>query len=416
MDTAALFSCAFLSALVAATALKLWLAGRHMRCVAVHRGLVPAAFAHRIRLPEHQKAADYTLAKIRLGMAQGVFAALVLCALTLGGGVEAFAQPVDRWLYDGVAQDALLVAGTLVMVAVLHSPFGAYRVFGIDARFGFNRMTPAMYVLDLLKHAVVFALFVVPLLGLVLWLMRNAGTPWWMYAWGVWLAFNVLLMAIYPGWIAPLFNRFTPLSDKKLRTRIEKLMQNCGFSAAGLFVMDGSRRSTHSNAYFTGFGKTKRIVLYDTLLSQLESDEVEAVLAHELGHFKLHHVLKQFIFMALLSLAAMGLLAWLIQQPWFYAGLNAGAPDAALGLLLFILVGPVFGFFLLPMANHFSRRHEFEADRYAARHADASGLIRALTKLYKDNAATLTPDPLHSAFYDTHPPAALRIARLQQQN
>jgi STE24 endopeptidase len=300
-----------------------------------------------------------------------------------------------------------------VLLSVLELPVSAYRTFVIEARFGFNRMTVGLFLADLAKSAVLGAALGLPLLVLVLWLMQRMGAAWWLTVWLAWMGFNLLVLLLYPTFIAPLFNRFTPLSDPALAERIERLLARCGFRSSGLFVMDGSRRSAHGNAYFTGFGAAKRIVFFDTLLARLAPAEVEAVLAHELGHYRRHHVWKRIVLLSVMSLGLLWVLGRLIGEPWFYAGLDAGAPDAAMGLLLFVLVMPVFTFFLQPLTSLYSRRHEFEADAYAAAHASAAELVHALVKLYQDNAATLTPDPVHSAFYDSHPPAALRIARLQ---
>jgi STE24 endopeptidase len=313
----------------------------------------------------------------------------------------------------GLAHGTALVASAVVLLSALELPMSVYRTFVVEERFGFNRMTPGLYLADLAKHAALGAALGLPLLVLVLWLMERMGELWWLYVWLAWMGFNLLVLLVYPTFIAPLFNRFTPLADATLAERIEALLARCGFTSKGLYVMDGSRRSAHGNAYFTGFGAAKRIVFFDTLLARLSPGEVEAVLAHELGHFRRHHVWQRVALLFALSLAFLWVLGRLIDQTWFYEGLNAGAPDAAMGLLLFVLVMPVFTFFLQPLTSLVSRRHEFEADAYAAAHASAPELARALVKLYQDNAATLTPDPLHSAFYDSHPPAARRIARLQ---
>jgi STE24 endopeptidase len=313
----------------------------------------------------------------------------------------------------GVWHGTALVASVVLLLGAIELPSSIYRTFVVEARFGFNRMSLALFLVDLAKHALLGAALGLPLLLLVLWLMQRMGEQWWLTVWVVWIGFNLLLLLIYPAFIAPLFNKFTPLADPALAGRIEALLARCGFRSKGLYVMDGSKRSAHGNAYFTGFGAAKRIVFFDTLLSRLAPGEVEAVLAHELGHYRQHHVWKRIAVMFALSLALLWVLGQLIDQAWFYDGLNAGAPGAATGLLLFVLVMPVFTFFLQPLISLYSRKHEFEADTYAAAHASAAELVRALVKLYQDNAATLTPDPLHSAFYDSHPPAATRIARLQ---
>jgi STE24 endopeptidase len=408
------FSWAFLAALAAATATRLWLARRQVAHVRAHRAAVPGAFADAIPLAVHQKAVDYTVAKTRLGNVDLLAGAAALLALTLGG--------LLRWIGEqwalvfapgGLAHGTALVASVVLLLSALELPVTVYRTFVIEARFGFNRMTPALFLGDLARHAALGAALGLPLVVLVLWLMQRMGEHWWLYVWLAWTGFNLLVLLLYPTFIAPLFNRFTPLADPALAARVEQLLARCGFRSSGLYVMDGSKRSAHGNAYFTGFGAAKRIVFFDTLLARLAPAEVEAVLAHELGHYRRHHVWKRIALLFALSLALLALLGRLIDAPWFYDGLNAGAPDAASGLLLFVLVLPVFTFFLQPLASLYSRRHEFEADTYAAAHASAAELVRALVKLYQDNAATLTPDPVHSAFYDSHPPAAARIARLQ---
>jgi STE24 endopeptidase len=404
----------FLAALAATLLARLWLARRQIAHVRAHRSAVPPGFAEVMPLNAHQKAADYTVAKARLGIVELLAGTLVLLALTLGGLLHWISE---RWapVFEpgGIAHGTALVASVVVLLSVLELPATLYRTFVIEARFGFNRMTPALFLADLAKHAALAAALGLPLLLLVLWLMQAMGERWWLWVWLAWMGFNLLILLAYPTFIAPLFNKFSRLEDPALGGRIEQLLARCGFRSNGLYVMDGSRRSAHGNAYFTGFGAAKRIVFFDTLLSRLAPGEVEAVLAHELGHFRRHHVWKRIVLLFAFSFALLWVLGRLIDEPWFYAGLNAGAPGTAMGLLLFVLVMPVFTFFLQPLASLYSRRHEFEADAYAATHASAAELVRALVKLYQDNAATLTPDPLHSAFYDSHPPASTRIARLQ---
>jgi STE24 endopeptidase len=408
------FSLVFLVLLALTTALRAWLALRQLRHVAAHRAAVPQEFAERIALADHQKAADYTGAKVRLGLAElGADAALLLL-FTCGGllaGFDAFWRGVfaDHAYAHGLA----LFASVGLAGFVVGLPFSLYRTFTLEARFGFNKMTPGLFVVDLLRQLMLTMLIGTPLLLAVLWLMDAMGTVWWLWVWAVWLGFNLLVLALYPTFIAPLFNKFTPLAEGEMKTRIEALLARCGFASSGLFVMDGSKRSAHGNAYFTGFGKAKRIVFFDTLLDKLAPGEVEAVLAHELGHFKRRHVWKRIGVMATVSLAFLWLLGQLIDQPWFYAGLNAGSDGTAMALILFSLVLPVFTFPFAPLLSWLSRRHEFEADAYAAQQADGKDLVAALVKLYRDNAATLTPDPLHSLFYDSHPPASERIAHLQ---
>ncbi|HET9733820.1 MAG TPA: M48 family metallopeptidase [Burkholderiales bacterium] len=404
----------FLAALAATLATRLWLARRQIAHVRAHRSAVPPGFAEVMPLNAHQKAADYTVAKVRLGIIELLAGTLVLLGLTLGGLLHWISE---RWtpVFEpgGIAHGTALVASVVVLLSVLELPATLYRTFVVEARFGFNRMTPALFLADLAKHAALAAALGLPLLVLVLWLMHAMGERWWLWVWLAWMGFNLLILLAYPTFIAPLFNKFSRLEDPALGGRIEQLLARCGFRSNGLYVMDGSRRSAHGNAYFTGFGAAKRIVFFDTLLSRLAPGEVEAVLAHELGHYRRHHVWKRIVLLFAFSLGLLWVLGQLIDEPWFYAGLNAGAPATAMGLLLFVLVMPVFTFFLQPLASLYSRRHEFEADAYAAAHASAAELVRALVKLYQDNAATLTPDPLHSAFYDSHPPAATRIARLQ---
>ncbi len=413
--TPALFTAVFVAALALSLSLQLWLAHRHARHVAAHRERVPEAFADRIGLAAHQKAADYTIARTRFGVVETLVDAAVLVALTLGGGLAALAAATGALAWGPLGQDLALIVALALLTGVVGLPFSWHRSFGIEARFGFNRSTRALWIADLAKGVLLAAVLGLPLAALVLWLMRVAGPTWWLWTWAVWIAFQFLILLSYPTVIAPLFNKFSPLPAGPARDAIERLLARCGFENRGLFVMDGSRRSSHGNAFFTGFGRAKRIVLFDTLLARLGPDELEAVLAHELGHFRLRHVLKRMAWMAVASLAFLALLAWLMASPWFYAGLGvAASPDRpGIALILFFLVLPVFTFLLGPLFSLHSRRHEFEADAFATRHASARALVQALVKLYEDNAATLTPDPMHSAFYDSHPPAAVRIARLR---
>ena len=409
------FSLIFLFALAVSLAMQLWLARRQVQHVAANRTAPPAHFATRITLAAHQKAADYTIARTRLGMLETVLEAIVLLALTLGGGLAVLAARADLLPVDTLWQDVALVVAVTLLAALLGLPISWYRTFVIEERFGFNRMTLGLWLADLAKGALLGALLGIPLLTLVLWLMARAGTLWWLYAWLVWVAFQMLMLVLFPTVIAPLFNKFRPLADEPLRARVERLLARCGFAAKGLFVMDGSRRSSHGNAYFTGFGAARRIVFFDTLLSRLQPEEIEAVLAHELGHFKLKHVVKRIAWFAAASLLLLALLGWLVGEPWFYAGLGVSVapPRYGVALVLFMLALPVFTFLAAPLTSLYSRRHEFEADAYAAEYASAPALVAALVKLYEDNANTLTPDPLHSVFYDSHPPAAARIARLE---
>ena len=407
------FSALFISALLLTTVAQMWLARRHLTHIHAHRAEVPSNFSKQIDLSAHQKAADYTSAKTRLSLLSTPFSALLLLIFTLGGGIQWIA---DLWLNiftNSLLQGLATILTVLLLTSLLEMPFSLYRTFIIEARYGFNKMTLAMYLADAAKGLLIGAIFVLPLLFGVLWLMERMGENWWLYVWGVWVTFNLLLLFIYPSFIAPLFNKFSPLQDETLKMRIKTLLQKCGFTAQGLFVMDGSKRSSHGNAYFTGFGKTKRIVFFDTLLERLAPTEIEAVLAHELGHFKRHHVLKRIVFTFALSLGFLWLLAQLMDANWFYGGLGVTTPSTALALLLFFMVLPVFSFLLHPFMSYYSRKHEFEADAYAAQQTSANDLSSALVKMYQDNAATLTPDPLYSTFYDSHPPALMRIARLQ---
>jgi STE24 endopeptidase len=410
------FTLIFLAALVLSTLLRLWLAARQVRHVASHRSTVPAAFAERISLASHHRAADYSAARVNLGVLDMLAQAAWLIVLTLLGGIQ-FLIAVGALLPESLdwMRPVLLVVMVSVASAIIDLPFSWWRQFRLEQRFGFNRMTPRLFITDMIKGALVMTLLGVPLAAAVLVLMDAAGPLWWLWAWCVWMGFNVVVLLVYPTWIAPLFNRFEPMPAGPIRERVERLLARTGFAAGGLFVMDGSRRSGHGNAYFTGFGRSRRIVFFDTLLTQLNADEVEAVLAHELGHFRLRHLVKRLVMMSLISLGALALLGWLSEQTWFYEGLGT-SPDAvtrnACALVLFMLVMPVFGFLFAPVASWLSRRDEFAADAWAASITGAQPLVDALLKLYQDNAATLTPDALYSAVYDSHPPAPQRIGRL----
>jgi STE24 endopeptidase len=381
--------------------------------VQAHREQVPAAFAGSISLDAHRKAADYTSAKTRLVIQESIAQAILLALLTIGGGLMLID---DAWralvVEHEIMRGALVILTAFVVSAVVELPFDYYKTFVIDQKFGFNKMTPAMFFSDLVKHSLVGLVLGAPILFAALALMQSAGDYWWLYLWVVWSVFNLLMLAVYPTFIAPLFNKFSPLTDEPLKKRIETLLTKCGFKSQGLFVMDGSTRSSHGNAYFTGFGSSKRVVFFDTLLDRLDGDEIEAVLAHELGHFRHHHVIKRIALMFVVSFIGLALLGWLKQQGWFYEGLGITQASDYMALLLFLLVSPVFLFLLRPLLASYSRKNEFEADEYAARNAEAKHLVEALVKLYRDNASTLTPDPLHSAFYDSHPPASIRISRL----
>ena len=419
-----LLTLAFAAALVLGLLLKFWLASRQIRHVARHRAHLPAAFAARIAPAAHQKAADYTIAKARFGLLETALGAAVLLGWTVLGGLDALNQWLLETLGTGMVQQLALLAGFVLISGLIDLPATLYQTFVIEQRFGFNQMTPRLWLLDLLKSTLIGTLIGLPIAAAILWLMGAAGALWWLWAWALWMVFNLLLMVVYPTFIAPLFNKFQPLQDEALKARVTALMQRCGFSAKGLFVMDGSRRSAHANAYFTGFGAAKRVVFYDTLLHQLSPGEVEAVLAHELGHFKHRHILKRMLLLFTLSLAGFALLGWLMAQEWFYTGLGVrpglsmlvsnvpAASHDALALLLFLLAVPVFTVFLAPMFAYLSRRDEFQADAYAMAQADGGQLAAALLKLYEDNASTLTPDPVYVKFYYSHPPASERLARL----
>lgn len=403
----------FISLVAITSLVRFWLGTRHINFVQAHKNVVPAAFAQTITLDAHQKAADYTSAKTKLGLVEVFVSAALLLLLTVGGGLQWIdnmwreVMPAEHML-----RGAFVIVSALLISSLIDLPFDYYKTFIIDERFGFNKMTPKMFFSDLFKHSIVGILLGAPILFAALWLMQSAGEYWWFYLWLVWSAFNLLMLAIYPTFIAPLFNKFSPLEDVSLKKRIETLLNKCGFKSQGLFVMDGSSRSSHGNAYFTGFGASKRVVFFDTLLSRLNEDEIEAVLAHELGHFKHHHVIKRIIMLFAMSFLGLALLGWLMNQAWFYSALGVTTPSNYIALMLFMLASPVFLFLLKPLMASYSRQNEFEADDYAAKHSNATKLVEALVKLYRDNASTLTPDPLHSAFYDSHPPASIRINKL----
>lgn len=408
------FTWIFLAALAAATATRLWLALRQIRHVRTHRDAVPGMFAESIPLAAHQKAADYTVAKMRLGIVDTALDALILLALTLGGVLQWLSDLWQRAVaVESIWHGAALILTVLLLRGVLGLPLSLYRIFVIEERFGFNRMTWKLFFVDLVKGLAVGAVLGVPLLLVVLWLMLAAGPLWWLYVWLVLVAYSLFLQMIYPAVVMPLFNKFSRLEDAALAGRIEQLLSRTGFRSRGLYVMDGSKRSSHGNAFFAGFGAAKRIVLFDTLVSRLQPAEVEAVLAHELGHYKLRHILKGMALSWGFSFALLLALGLAAGRPWFYEGLGMDTATLPVALVLFMLVAPEFTFFAQPLLSLFSRKNEYEADRYAAQNADAAELVRALVKLYHDNSATLTPDPLHSAYYDSHPPAAMRIARLR---
>jgi STE24 endopeptidase len=414
-----LLTVAFVAFLLAMVGVKYWLAWRQIRHVSTHADAVPSQFADRVSLDAHRRAAGYTVEKTRLGLMETAVGTALLVCLTLLGGLDWIVEQLAALDTSDFVLQMVIVAAVLLLVSVVDLPFAWYRQFRIEQRFGFNRMTLALWVADLAKSLLLTAALGLPLLAAVLWLMERAGAWWWFHAWLLWVGFNALVLVLYPTLIAPLFNKFEPLKDGRLAERIGALLSRTGFSSKGVFVMDGSRRSAHGNAYFTGLGRAKRIVFFDTLVERLQPAEIEAVLAHELGHFKLKHIAKRLAFSFVASLAFLALLGWLSGQVWFYTGLGVTpsltGSNHGVALVLFALVLPVFTFLFAPVASLLSRRHEFEADAFAARHASAGDLVNALVKLYQDNASTLTPDPLHSAFYDSHPPASIRIERLAQQ-
>jgi len=413
-----MFTTLFIAFLLADILLRLWLASRQIRHVSRHRGQVPPEFSDRIGLHSHQRAARYTLAKMRMAMLESVVDAAVLIGFTLLGGLQFLDSHLALLIGNEMLRQLALIVSVLAILGLLGLPFSIWRKFKLEARFGFNRVTPGLFVADALKGMLVAAALGLPLAAAVLWIMANAGPNWGWWAWLIWMGFNLLILWIFPTVIAPLFNKFTPLDNPEISGRIQALAKRCGFSLGGLFVMDGSKRSAHGNAYFTGFGKARRIVFFDTLLSRLNADEIEAVLAHELGHFKHRHILRRMVISFALAFLFLQILSGLSGQVWFYTGLGVlpqlGRPNDALALILFFLTMPVFTFWATPLANWFSRRDEFQADRYAARQSSSDFLVSALVKLYDDNAATLTPDPVHSAYYDSHPPAVLRIRQLHK--
>jgi STE24 endopeptidase len=413
------FSFLFAAMLLATLGVKLWLSARQLRHVAQHRDHVPAQFAQKIPLAAHQKAADYTIAKTQFNMVLLVVNTVVLVGFTLLGGLQWLSEHISYLAGDGMVYQLALIVAVMLISSVIDLPFDYYKQFTLEEKFGFNKMKPSLFFTDLIKNTLVSALIGLPLIWVILSVMGKAGDLWWLYAWGIWCVFQIFMLGFYQSVIAPLFNKFTPLEDASLQTRIEGLMQRVGFASKGLFVMDGSRRSAHGNAYFSGFGAAKRIVFFDTLLARLAPSEIEAVLAHELGHFKLRHVIQRIAIVFTLSLGFLAVLGYLKNQLWFYQGLGVSpmlnASNDAMVLILFMLSLPVFTFLLSPLTSIRSRKQEFEADAFAAQHSNAQDLISALVKLYEDNASTLTPDPLHSAFYDSHPPASVRVQRLLTQ-
>ncbi len=409
------FSVVFILMALLTLGVQLWLGLRQKNCVAHHRETVPPPFDSKISLEAHHKAADYTTTNINLEMIDLIVATLLLFVWTIGGGLNLLDNAWQALALSPLTTGVAVLVSAFVIGSLFDLPISAYKTFVIEERFGFNKITPKLFVTDTLKTTAITLIFGIPLAWIVLWLMQQSGSLWWLYVWLVWMAFIFFMMWAYPAFISPIFNKFQPLEDQALRERIETLMEKTGFSSNGIFVMDGSRRSGHGNAYFTGLGTNKRIVFYDTLIESLSPEEIEAVLAHELGHFKHGHIKKRLISMAAMSLAALALLGWLINQPWFFHGLGIESPSTHTALMLFMLVMPVFTFFIGPIMSRMSRKHEFEADDFAAEHANAEDLIQALVKMYEENAATLTPDHLYSAFHDSHPPAPVRIAHLSRE-
>ena len=411
-----LFTLLFVLFLAIQTMVRVWLSSRQIRYVSAHRPEVPNEFAEKISLRSHQRAADYTVERMKLGMIEWVFDAFILIAFTLLGGLQLIDIFLQKQFTGELWRQLALLASVSIITGLLHLPFSLWRQFKLEAKFGFNRMTLKLFISDSIKGIAVSLVLGLPLMAAILWLMAEAGNAWWLWAWALWVGFNVLILYLYPTFIAPMFNKFTPLDNPELAERINKLTQRCGFTLNGLFVMDGSKRSAHGNAYFTGFGKARRIVFFDTLLNKLNGPEIEAVLAHELGHFKHKHIIKRMVSSFLIALVFFALLGYLKNTVWFYEGLGIipalGRSNDALALILFFMVIPVFTYLLSPVASWFSRKDEFQADQYAKEQTEANALVSALVKLYDDNAATLTPDPLHSAFYDSHPPATIRIRHL----
>jgi STE24 endopeptidase len=408
-----LFTAIFLSFVAASVLVRLWLSQRQISHIRNHYTEVPAAFADKIALEDHHRAADYSCAKLREDRVTLAWETLWLLLWTLGGGINLLDQWWGAMGYSALVTGIALILSLTLILSILDLPFSLYHTFVIEERFGFNQTTFKTWLLDLLKTGVLVVALGVPLLAVILWLMNQAGDNWWIYAWLVWMSFSLIMIWAYPAFIAPLFNKFSQLEDTDLRARIEELLLRCGFQSQGVFVVDGSRRSSHGNAYFTGFGKNKRIVFYDTLLESLSAGEVEAVLAHELGHFKRNHIKKSLLLSSVISLCGFALLAWLMRSEWFYASLAVETASTHTALILFMMIMPVFTYFISPIFSALSRKHEFEADEFAHSNSDYRALISALVNLYRDNASTLTPDPIHSMFYDSHPPATIRINHLE---
>jgi len=409
------FTILFLAMLALSVVIRAWLSQRQISHIVAHRASVPAAFEGKINLDEHQKAADYTVTKTRFGRLPMIYDVGLLLIWTLGGGLDWLDQTAITWGLSPIMTGIAVILAFMLISSLLELPFSIYTTFVIEERFGFNRTTVKTFIIDIIKGGALGLILGVPLLWVILWLMEKSGELWWIYAWVVWTSFSLFIMWVYPTLIAPIFNKFEPLEEGATLERIKQLLHRCGFSSNGIFVIDGSRRSSHGNAYFSGFGRNKRIVFFDTLLKMLSDDELEAVLAHELGHFKKKHIVKGMLISIATTFVALAVLAWLMKNEWFYTALGVSTPSTYMALLLFALVLPVFTFVLHPLLSLFSRKNEFEADAFAAQQTRAEHLIQALVGLYKENASTLTPDPIYSAFYDSHPPAPVRIAHLNAQ-
>jgi STE24 endopeptidase len=408
------FTLIFIAFLIASVITKLWLSIRQYNHIQQHRDAVPQAFAEKISLQEHHKAADYSSAKLKIGRIHLGWETLLLLGWTLGGGIDLVDQWWQGFAWPELATGIAVILSITLLMSILDLPFSWYSTFVVEEKFGFNKMTFKLWLTDLFKSAALMLVIGVPLVAVILWLMNQAGDYWWIYAWSVWTAFSLFMIWAYPAFIAPIFNKFSPLKDESLKMRIESLLQRCGFKSQGIFVVDGSKRSAHGNAYFSGFGSNKRIVFYDTLLDSLTENEVEAVLAHELGHFKRNHIKKSMLLSILITFGGFALLAWLMQSEWFYTSMNISIPSTHTALLLFMMLLPVFTYFVSPLFSALSRKHEFEADDFAKQQSDYKALISALVNMYRENASTLTPDPIHSMFYDSHPPASIRIAHLEK--
>jgi STE24 endopeptidase len=410
-----IFTIIFLIALIISYSIQFWLAGRQAAYVSNHRAVVPEAFKNSVSLEAHQKAADYTIEKGKLGNIESIIGGIVLLLLTLGGGIN---MAFNYW--SSLAASPLIagvgaVATIFLLMTLVDIPLSLYQTFVIEEKYGFNKSTLKQFIKDHLLQLALGAAIGLPLLALILWVMDSVGSLWWLWAWGILMSLSLLMSWLFPTLIAPLFNKFTPMEEGLLKDRIQRLLARCGFNSQGIFIMDGSRRSRHGNAYFTGLGNNKRIVFYDTLVKSLDDEELEAVLAHELGHFKCKHVIKMLIATAIMSLISLAILGWLVNQQWFFTGLGVEQASNAAALLLFMLVSPVFTLFMQPVSAYFQRKFEFEADDFASNNAQASKMISGLVKLYEENASTLTPDPLYSAFHYSHPPAAIRIAHLESK-